>query len=315
MLKKSIHKFISGAIRGLLGISGPSRATTRNELIESNPSDALETLLKKTSITSLVIQGRNGTFEGPATDSAITQKLALSGEWSPVLIESAISFFGQNPSGTYVDIGANIGLTCIPVAARGINAVAIEANPKNFSYLARNRSRNEVTEHLEIHNLALSNRSGHITLELSPNNHGDNRLRTEPSQSLIGEDAWETVTVEATTLDCLLPEIQGPLFIKMDVQGAEPLVVEGGTKTFAQASQVHFEISPYNMERMRTQPDRLIQLLEHFSVASAFECEEPIAIKSGTGSELGGFLLDYFTDHKSTPYGRYLNIVAVRNIT
>ena len=46
MLKKIFHKFISGATRGLSGISGPSRATTRNDLIESNPSDALETLKK-----------------------------------------------------------------------------------------------------------------------------------------------------------------------------------------------------------------------------------------------------------------------------
>ena len=71
MLKKIIHKFISVAIRGLLGISGPSRATTRTDLIESNLSDALETLLKKTSITSLVSQGRPGSLEVPATDIAI----------------------------------------------------------------------------------------------------------------------------------------------------------------------------------------------------------------------------------------------------
>ena len=315
MLKKGFHQFITSAARGLLVLSGPSRETTRNDLIESNPSESLAKLIEESSIDSLVIQGRLGTFEGPASDTAITQKLALSGEWSPKLIESIIAFFGRNRSGTYLDIGANIGLTCIPIAARSINTVAVEANPKNFIFLERNRTRNDVTEHLELHNLALSNRSGHTTLELSPNNHGDNRLQTEPSQSLIGEDTWETLTVNASTLDELLPNLQQPIFIKMDVQGAEPLVLEGGQKTFGQASKIHFEFSPYNMERMRTRPEPLIQLLDSFPIASAFECEENLAIRSGTGSELGSFLVNYYAKHKSTPYGKYLNIVAERDIT
>jgi FkbM family methyltransferase len=80
---------------------------------------------------------------------------------------------------------------------------------------------------VRIHAIALCDRDGDLTFELAPKASGDNRIRTgTESGGQLNESARPTVTVPGRRLDGLLPRpIRQPLGIKIDTQGAEPLVV------------------------------------------------------------------------------------------
>ena len=107
-----------------------------------------------------------------ASDTAITQKLALSGEWSPKLIESIIAFFGRNRSGTYLDIGANIGVTSALVGRRFRRVDCVEPNELVVNILKTNLAMNlSATEH-EVHAVGLGKEDGVLTLRVPPDNFG-----------------------------------------------------------------------------------------------------------------------------------------------
>ena len=61
--------------------------------------------------------------------------------WAPQLQSLLRTCFKSG--GTFIDVGANIGLTLVPVASnRSVRCYGFEPEPLNFSYLARNVAAN-----------------------------------------------------------------------------------------------------------------------------------------------------------------------------
>ena len=78
------------------------------------------------------------------------------------------------------DIGANIGVTCIPAVNRGLvkRAIAVEPEPENFKLLKLNIILNNLEDKIETLNYALSSESDKfLNLEISNDNSGDHRIR------------------------------------------------------------------------------------------------------------------------------------------
>ena len=58
---------------------------------------------------------------------------AKTGRWNHEMNERLTSFFAKD-GGTYIDVGANIGLTTIPTAQNpNVNVIAFEPDPCQFS--------------------------------------------------------------------------------------------------------------------------------------------------------------------------------------
>ena len=105
----------------------------------------------------------------------------------------------------------------------------LNRHPTIFGILCRNVSMNCRGGNVRFHAIALCDRDGDLTFELAPKAGGDNRIRTgSQSDDQLNESARPTIKVPGRRLDMMLPRpIRRPLGIKIDTQGAEPLVVAG----------------------------------------------------------------------------------------
>jgi FkbM family methyltransferase len=136
-----------------------------------------------------------------------------------------------------IDVGAHIGLYSL-VAARSVGSagrvVAFEPSRENFALLSRNVRANGY-DHVRLVRAALAGQNGRASLQLSPDNTGDNSLVAPAPRS----SARTVETVETMTLDSYLSsEGSGVDVIKMDVQGGEPQVLDGATATLASSPDV-----------------------------------------------------------------------------
>lgn len=307
------NKAVSHTVSAVASIApeGPAWALSRHlSLIPKR--QLLSEALTGSSIESLTVRGRQGVFVGSAADASIIQKYAIDKVWSPNAVSIVLDFFKSSRNGTYFDIGGNIGLTVVPVAAAGINVVTFEPVPKNFEYLQQNIAANGVADRVIANNVALMDKPGEIVFELSPTNHGDHRARVNDEVSLMRENEWATTVVTAKRLDDFLPLAKPPLAIKMDTQGAEPFVISGGQKVFDMAELVLSEFSPYNMNRMRADSAPFIDYFSKFPDVSVFEAEKDEAMVKMSGSKLAAYLTDYERTYRQTTAGRYLNLIARR---
>ncbi len=82
---------------------------------------------------------------------------------------------------------------------------------------------------VEVHNCALADVSGWSTFQLVTNNPGYSGLRRRSYE--FGEPIIREITVRTRTLDELYPPDRPLRFIKIDVEGAEYLVLQGGKRT------------------------------------------------------------------------------------
>lgn len=130
-----------------------------------------------------------------------------------------------SPGDCFVDVGANAGyftlLASKRVGAKG-KVLAFEPVPVTRKELLTNLGLNYTTN-VTVFEQALSNAAGHTSFSVGPENHrGTSSLRALNNGS-------ETLTVETARLDDLLPKDQRVSLIKIDVEGAEQLALEGMT--------------------------------------------------------------------------------------
>ena len=134
------------------------------------------------------------------------------------------------PGHTFIDIGANIGLYTLKAAsltgAAG-RVIAVEPGQEASQQLRDNLALNDFP-HVTVAQLALSDHAGEATLHHIP-------LGDDPqAYSLLPDGSTETgETVTIDTLDALVARLGIDTLdvIKMDVEGAEPLVIAGGRAT------------------------------------------------------------------------------------
>lgn len=129
-----------------------------------------------------------------------------------------------SPDYRFVDIGANVGIYSLFVAARASHQariLAIEPQPQVFAKLAFNIAQNPFGT-IKAVALAVADKSGELTLFLDPLNEGESSVRM-----LRGSPA-NSVRVPAMALGDLLRAegFSGVDGMKIDVEGAEDLILE-----------------------------------------------------------------------------------------
>lgn len=157
---------------------------------------------------------------------------------------------------TVVEIGANIGTTTVPLLTvlGASRVVAFEPAPDNALLLRANVVLNDVADRVDVHAVALSDRTGTADFEMSPRNTGDYRIRArEPAANLQGEDKFAVVQVPTDTFDHVAAatglDLSDVALVWLDVQGHEAQVLLGATSLLAHDVPVLTEYWPYGLAR------------------------------------------------------------------
>jgi FkbM family methyltransferase len=125
------------------------------------------------------------------------------------------------PGDLFLDIGANIGsYTILASKVCAASSIAFEPDPGTAARLTRNVDANQIGERVIIERIALADKSGTVSFSVG----------LDSVNHITSDGAGRIVRCE--TLDAYL-DGRAATAIKMDVEGAEGLVVAGGPKTLS----------------------------------------------------------------------------------
>ncbi len=171
---------------------------------------------------------------------------------------------------TLVDVGANVGLyTALALSTENFagRVLAVEPHAESRRFLARTIEANLAERQrprVVVSEKAASDRTGPVTLYLNLDNLSDNRLYPDP---LLGAQTC----VEADTLDniCREAEVDTAQFVKIDVQGAEALVLAGAASLLDRSRDciLMTEFWPYGLTRCGGEPCHYLERLRSHGFA------------------------------------------------
>lgn len=129
-----------------------------------------------------------------------------------------------SPDDVVADIGANIGLTALLFASLARKIYSFEPSPSTYKILTENITSNSITN-VETVNLGLGQHQESLTITFSANNRSGGFVsdKIRPKANHITEQ------IQIDTLDNYFAnEDSPPTFLKIDVEGFEQSVINGG---------------------------------------------------------------------------------------
>jgi FkbM family methyltransferase len=165
---------------------------------------------------------------------------------------------------TAFDIGANVGgFTCL-IASLGHTVHSFEPIPETFCRLKNNVKYNGLLDHAHLNRLAVGKEPGLVTFHIEDDSPATNRMAM-PGEQLRGK-ATSIQVVAAIDLDgyCQSQGVEFIDFLKVDVEGMEPYVLQGA-KTLLKEQKIAailIEICPVNLRAVGLSPADLYREFE-----------------------------------------------------
>lgn len=151
----------------------------------------------------------------------------LLGTYEPRVSEYILSKIGRGS--VFYDIGANAGYFSL-IAARVVGpegrVIAFEPVPGNAELISEQLELNGLKGVSEVRRIAIANenkRSRFVISETNANSH----LGDIPTDAPQGNSNGVDIEVKSITLDSVVENSRLPSFIKMDIEGAEVLALQG----------------------------------------------------------------------------------------
>jgi len=159
------------------------------------------------------------------------------------------------PGSVVIDVGANVGFFTRKFAgwvSDGGKVLAIEPEPVNVESLRRTVARAGLNSVVEIIEAVAAESEGEHHLVVNPDHPGDHRIgetglkvRSTTIDSLVAWNGWQTVSL-----------------MKIDVQGAEELVLVGAEETLERFHPALFvEVDDNALRRLGSNANRLLDFL------------------------------------------------------
>lgn len=275
--------------------------------------DVYKKLSRRFEIDSVSITGTSGLITGHPTDLVMGGYIANRG-YCPGFVDLICKRLLKDGHGTFVDIGANIGLITIPVARNSQAVVhAFEPEPSNFRHLTQNVGANLVPERVNLHNFALAAEEGSLEFELSADNFGDHRIHrpTDIAWEKFAESRRRVIEIKGRPLDAILDpdDLPRPIIVKMDTQGAEVEVVKGGRRLFEHADYVLSEYCPYMIRRMGDDPEAFLNFVREFPFAARLNDGDTASLMVKPTEDAIGFMTEIPRDGSAA---RHVDVLLTR---
>jgi FkbM family methyltransferase len=164
------------------------------------------------------------------------------------------------PGQVFLDIGANVGLVTFSVGARvpGISIHAFEPHPANVARWRRNGSLNSGVRAI-VEPVALGKRKGSTRLHVADES-GSHYVSDSPEE--------DGITVPMMTLDEYAETrgIETVHAVKLDVEGHEPLVLDGGQRLLREGriGCIVCELNDFHLQRNGSSREAIIETLRGY---------------------------------------------------
>lgn len=156
--------------------------------------------------------------------------------------------------GTVVDCGTSLGDHTVTYASwvgpKG-KVLGFEANPDVAECCRLNL---HLYPHAIVHNVALSNVRGPGFLQIEVN---------VGASHIVNEESSRTVSTTFALLDDYIDQVDRCDFVKIDVEGCEPRLLDGGRKFLSKYHpRILMEINPGCLKKQGFQPDDIFKVLK-----------------------------------------------------
>jgi FkbM family methyltransferase len=149
-----------------------------------------------------------------------------TGEWEEHL-EPVWQEYLSEPGSVFVDVGANVGIHSIRATKYGAQIHAFEPDPHTYAILSLNLSLNG-SRTVSVRNVAVSASTGKLEFAVSAVSAG---LSGAAGIADHSSTSWlEKYSVDAVTLDSVVPPIAMRGLLKIDVEGHEASVLSGAER-------------------------------------------------------------------------------------
>ncbi|MGH3614024.1 MAG: FkbM family methyltransferase [Pseudonocardia sp.] len=172
------------------------------------------------------------------------------------------------PGMTCFDVGANVGVVALHLARRvGLSGSVHAFEPVSSirRRLTENTERNGLSTTVKIHPAALSNGSGRAVMAVADEtatNQGQASLVNSDNPQLVISTEITTITIDEFVESNGVDRLD---FLKVDIQGAELLLLEGGSRVFTELSpQILMEVSPEDLGGMGKNSRDLLEAVEAY---------------------------------------------------
>ena len=190
------------------------------------------------------------------------------------------------PGMMVVDVGANVGMYTL-IAARLVGpsgrVISFEPTPRTFAILRDNIQINGLLEtgRVELHRVAITDRVGTARLGVHAANSGHNSLFPE------GPDL-QLIDVATTSLDAALADLARVDVVKIDAEGAEPLIWAGMSATVARnpGIRIFIEFAPGLLQRGGHDPAAFLSRIERDGFQVRVVDDVSGALRTGTYPQL-----------------------------
>jgi len=173
-------------------------------------------------------------------------------------------FFSRiRPGAVMLDIGSYFGYYGLLSAKHGAKSFAFEPAGANFADLKRQCELNSELP-ISIFQIAMSNQVGVSRMSVAAaSQRGTGRIEADAGSD--GKTSGATESVTTTTLDTFVAEhnLERIDAVKLDVEGAEMMVLAGGAKAFARwKPMLLIEFNPPCLQRFGVEPEKLLSTLQ-----------------------------------------------------
>lgn len=184
-------------------------------------------------------------------DEGVAHALIHTGKFEDEVLDAIKTHV--KPGMTCVDVGANLGLMTIEMAAAGADVYSFEPDPYNYYLLKRNLHENRLKA--SIFNIAMLNHSGYANLYYDKKNLGNHSMTPANIDGYSGKSSVSCSSIDEffrTPID----------FIKVDTQGCDYHVLSGGANTILKYHPLMIiEYYPKGLLNMGVKPSKLLEFI------------------------------------------------------
>lgn len=216
-----------------------------------------------------VIQVSDFIMGVPSEEWRLAMFLSLYGHFEPGTEKFFNTLLRKNMN--VVDVGANLGIYTLHAGRAGCTVFSYEPTPTTFKLLQQNIAVNgfEAMGIIHPYNLAVAECEKEVVFTVCEGICGHNNMFESP-------DDKHNITVKAVALDNNLNEVQSIDVVKIDVEGAEPLVLRGMKDIIIRNPDIKIimEFSPGNLIRAGVVPKDFIYEIRNGGLDIAWIDEE-----------------------------------------